>query len=151
MRVVPISLRQASAFIARHHRHHKPPRGMRFAVGVIDHAGSLVAVATAGRPVSRVFDPMQVLEINRTCTNGTRHANSMLYGACRRAAKAMGFERVVTYTQEDESGASLRGAGFRVDERLAARGSWAESSVALTKIRDPIGTGGVPRIRWVWP
>jgi hypothetical protein len=75
----------------------------------------------------------------------------MLYAAARRAAAAMGYVRVITYTQEGESGASLRAAGYRVDAVLLARGSWAESSAALRDIRDPNGSGGIARTRWVWP
>ena len=151
MKVVPISLRQASAFIVTHHRHHRPPRGMRFAIGVLNDEGEMVGVATAGRPVARAFDPARVLEVNRTCTNGYPNANSMLYGAVRRAAKALGYERVLTYTQAGESGVSLRAAGFRLDAELPARGSWAESSVKLRAMRDPVGAGGIDRLRWVWP
>jgi len=147
--VVPLTLREASAFIAQHHRHHKPPRGMKFAIG-IERAGELVSVATAGRPVARAYGP-RVLEVNRTCTDGTKNANSMLYGAARRAAVAMGYEKVLTYTEETESGATLRAAGFRVDKILPARGSWEQSSIKLKGIRDPKGSGGVARIRWVWP
>jgi len=28
LEIVPISFREACAFIAEHHRHHRPPRGM---------------------------------------------------------------------------------------------------------------------------
>jgi hypothetical protein len=150
VKIVPVSLRQASAFIAMHHRHHRPPRGMRFAIGILSD-GVLVGVATAGRPLSRVLDPMRVIEVNRTCTDGTSNANSMLYGAVRRASKAMGYEKVITYTQAGESGCSLRASGFRLDAELPARKSWAESSIALREIRDPVGSGGVPRQRWIWP
>ncbi len=149
MRIVPISLRTASAFILEHHRHHKPPRGMKFAIGVVNERG-LVGVATAGRPVARAYGS-DVLEVNRTCTDGTRNANSMLYGAARRAGVAMGYVKIISYTEESESGATMRAAGFRVDAVLPARGSWAESSVKLAHLRDNEGTGGVGRIRWVWP
>ncbi len=145
--VVPLTLREAASFIERHHRHHKPPRGMKFAVGV-QRAGVLVGVATAGRPVACAYGP-RVIEVNRTCTDGTRNANSMLYGAVRRAAVAMGYEKVITYTEESESGATLRAAGFRVDKMLPARASWADSSVKLKDIRDAKGSGGVARTRWV--
>lgn len=148
-RVVPLTLREASAFISAHHRHHKPPRGMKFAVGVRQ-GGDLVGVATAGRPVARAYGA-DVLEVNRTCTDGTRNANSMLYGAVRRAGVAMGYTKIITYTQADESGATLRAAGFRVDKTLKARPSWAESSVKLREIRDDQGSGGVARVRWIWP
>lgn len=72
----------------------------------------------------------------------------MLYGAAWRAAKAMGYQRAITYTQADETGASLRAAGWRKVKELKARKSWAESSVKLAHLRDPVGNGDVPRVRW---
>ncbi len=149
MRIVPLTLREASAFIVKHHRHHKPPRGMKFAIGVVCQE-SVVGVATAGRPVARAYGP-EVIEVNRTCTDGSRNANSMLYGAARRAAVAMGYTKVISYTEHGESGASLRAAGFRVEAELPARPSWSGSSVKLKHLRDDEGTGGVARKRWVWP
>jgi hypothetical protein len=145
--IVPVSFRQACAFIAEHHRHHKPPRGMKFCLGIADN-GELVGVATVGRPVARAYDDGYTLEVNRTCTDGTRNVNSMLYGAAWRATRALGFRRLITYTQAGESGASLRAAGWRIVAELAPRPSWAESSVKLRAIRDPEGPGGVQRSLW---
>jgi|SRR5215469_10533226 len=144
----PVSFREACAFIAEHHRYHKPPRGMKFCLGLIDQDGDLVGVATVGRPVARAFDDGLTLEVNRTCTDGTDNANSMLYGAAWRAAKALGYRRLITYTQAGESGASLRAAGWRVIAELPARGSWSDSSVRLRHIRDPAGPGGIQRSLW---
>ena len=147
LRIVPVTFRQACAFVSEHHRHHKPPRGCRFTLGVA--AGDdLVGVAMVGRPVARHYDDGLTLEVNRTCTDGTKNANSMLYGAAWRAAKALGYARLVTYTQEGESGVSLRAAGWRVVAEREARGSWAEASVQLRGLRDPVGTGGVQRTLW---
>lgn len=143
--LTPVTLKRAKEFIAEHHRHHKPPVGHKFSVGVANENGELVGVACAGRPVSRVIDDGLTVEVNRTCTNGARNANSMLYGAIWRAAKALGYAQAITYTQDGESGASLRAAGWVVDKRLVARGSWAESSEARPRTSD---TGGVARIRW---
>lgn len=148
LEIVPITLRQASAFIAGEHRHHRPPRGWKFGVGVVDRQGVLRGVATAGRPVARVLDDGRSIEVNRTCTDGFPNANSMLYGAIWRAAKSLGYLRAYTYTQAGESGASLRAAGWVIEEELAARGSWAENSVKLRSIRCIVGAGGVERIRW---
>jgi len=148
MKIVPITLRQAQSFVELHHRHNKPPRGWKFGVGLVCDEGQLVGVATAGRPVARALDDGLTLEVNRTCTDGTRNANSMLYGAVWRAAKAMGYDRCITYTQEGETGASLRAAGWIKSADLPARGSWAESSVKLASMRDPSGSGGVARQRW---
>lgn len=149
MEIVPITLREASAFIAEHHRHNKPPRGWKFGVG-LRRNGVLVGVATAGRPVARALDDGRTLEVNRTCTDGTRNANSMLYGAVWRAAKAMGYRRCVTYTQADETGASLKAAGWVRVAELPARGSWAASTAddRLKAMRDSQGNGGVARVRW---
>lgn len=147
LRIVPITLRVARDFVAAHHRHNKPPRGWKFGVG-LRVGDDLVGVATAGRPVARHFDDGLTLEVNRTCTDGTRNANSMLYGAVWRAAKAMGYARCITYTQADETGASLRAAGWIRVKALEARKGWAESSVALKDKRDPVGDGGVARVLW---
>lgn len=57
--VVPVTFRRACEFIATYHRHHRPPRGMKFAVGVADD-GKLVGVATVGRPVSRVLEGLRI-------------------------------------------------------------------------------------------
>ena len=145
----PITFREACSFVAEHHRHNQPPRGHKFSVAV-ESDGELVGVMMAGRPVARALDDGYTLEVNRTCTTGARNANSMLYGAAWRAAKALGYRRMVTYTQGDENGASLIAAGAVRAADLPARGSWAESSVKLRDLRDPQGNGGTPRTRWEW-
>ncbi len=149
MTIVPLTFKAACEFVAKLHRHNKPPVGHKFSIGLKDDAGELVGVAMCGRPIARMLDDGVTLEINRTCTNGARMANSQLYGACRAAAKAMGYLRVITYTQADESGASLHGAGFVRVKTLPARKSWAESSGPLNSVRrDPVGNGGVERVLW---
>ena len=148
MQIRPITFRAACAFVKELHRHNKPPRGHKFSIALHDDAGRLVGVAMAGRPVARHLDDGLTLEISRTCTDGARNANSMLYGACRRAAFAMGYRGVITYTQAGESGASLHGAGFVRVRDIKARPSWSESSQKLKAIRDPVGSGGVDRILW---
>jgi hypothetical protein len=145
--LAPVSLREANTFVVKHHRHHKPARGHKFSIGVAAD-GVLVGVAIVGRPIARALDDGQTLEVNRTCTDGTKNVNSMLYGAAWRATKALGYSRLVTYTQAGESGASLRGAGWRVVAHRRARSSWAESSVKLRGIRDIVGNGGVERTLW---
>ena len=147
MEVRPITFKAACEFVERLHRHNKPPRGHKFSVA-LHSDGALVGVAMAGRPVARAFDDGLTLEINRTCTDGNSNANSMLYGACRRAAWAMGYKRIITYTQAEESGSSLHAAGFVKVKELEPRKSWAESSVRLRSIRDKVGNGGVARILW---
>lgn len=145
--VAPVTFRAACAFVAEHHRHNKPPRGHKFSIAVMD-GEQMVGVVMVGRPVARHFDDGATAEVNRSCTDGARNANSMLYGAAWRAAKAMGYTRCITYTQHDESGASLRAAGWRRVKEIPARKSWAESSQKLKHLRDEIGNGGVNRILW---
>lgn len=149
MRLKPITFREACSFVAKHHRHNKPPRGHKFSVGLVE-GETLVGVAMAGRPVARAFDNGFTLEVNRTCVDGMPNANSMLYGAVWRAAKAMGYERCVTYTQASETGASLRAAGWVKVKELPARKNWADSSAnaRLRDMRDAEGPGGVPRVLW---
>jgi hypothetical protein len=150
LEIVPVTFRQASAFVAQYHRHHKPPRGTKFCLGVQDEAGELRGVAMVGRPVARAYDDGRTAEVNRTCTDGCPNANSALYGAAWRTAKGMGYRRLITYTQEGESGASLRGAGWRIVGDRRARGSWAESTAdeRLRAMRDERGAGGVARVLW---
>lgn len=122
--LVPISYKLAAAFIDAHHRHNAPPQGWKFGVGVSD-GHELVGVATAGRPVARHLDDGVTVEITRSCTLGHPNANSMLYGALCRAAFALGYVRVITYTQGTESGSSLLGAGFKVVAQRPARSGWS--------------------------
>lgn len=108
----PVTRKQAQRFIARHHRHNDPSISAVFGVGVsLD--GELVGVAMVGVPKARRLMDGATLEVTRTCVKpDARNANSMLYGACARAAAALGYARLITYTLASESGASLRGAGW---------------------------------------
>lgn len=122
LRLCPMTLDEANAFVEQHHRHHDPVPGAKFCIGIASDE-RIVGVAIVGRPVARILDDGWTLEVNRTCTDGTKNANSMLYGAAWRAAKALGYVRLITYTLPDESGASLRAAGWRlIGER--GGGTW---------------------------
>ncbi len=114
LRVVPVRHREANEFVRRLHRHSRPTVGAVYCVGVADDSG-LRGVAIVGRPVARHFDDGETVEILRVCTDGARNACSMLYGACRRAANALGYAKVITYTLPDEGGSSLKASGFRFD------------------------------------
>jgi hypothetical protein len=120
--IVPISLGEANAFVSRHHRHHRPVVGHKFSIGVAL-SGIVRGVAIVGRPVARGSDDGWTLEVSRCCTDGTRNACSILYGAAWRASKAMGFRRLITYTLETEGGTSLRAAGWSTIGRRGG-GNW---------------------------
>lgn len=123
LRIVPVSLGEAKAFIDQHHRHHPPPVGHKFSIAVADEGGEIRGVATVGRPVARHLDDGWTLEVNRVATDGCQNACSALYGAAWRAAKALGYRKLITYTLASEPGASLRGAGWDVVAEVKGR-SW---------------------------
>jgi hypothetical protein len=124
--IVPCTLREACAFVAQHHRHHRPPRGCLFCIGAVVEE-RVVGVAIVGRPVARALQDGFTAEVTRVATDGTRNACSALYGAAWRAARAIGYRRLVTYTLPSEGGASLRGAGWRCIGE-AGGGSWSRAS-----------------------
>jgi hypothetical protein len=124
--VTPITLREAREFVARVHRTHKPPQGGKFAVAVSED-DTVVGVAIVGRPVSRHLDDGWTCEVTRVATDGTRNACSMLYRAAWRAARGMGYTRLITYTLKEEGGASLRAAGLTL-LGTAGGGSWSVKS-----------------------
>ena len=143
LRVVPVRRADAFAFVLAHHRHHRPPVGCVFTLGVADD-DVLVGVAVVGRPVARHYDDGMTLEVNRTATDGTKNANSMLYGAAWRATRALGYDRLITYTQEGESGSTLRAAGWRVVAHRPPRKGWSVPS----RPRDDHGVDKIPRTLW---
>ena len=123
LRHTRIAMADANAFVAAHHRHHKPVIGHLFSLGAVL-GGELVGVAIVGRPVARMRDDGTTAEVTRLCTNGTRNACSFLYGASARAAFALGFERIGTYILASESGASVQAAGWRLIGQTKG-GSWS--------------------------
>ena len=144
LRTVPVTFRDACGFVVMWHRHHAPPAGCKFCLGVADEADVLRGVAIVGRPVARMFDDGLTLEVTRTATDGTPNVNSMLYGAVWRAAKPLGYRRLVTYTQLGETGASLKAAGWRTVAERPARPGWDRPS----RPRMLTGTEGIPRTLW---
>jgi len=139
--IVPVGLKQAGQFVGELHRHHGEPRGHKFSIGVAQ-GDTLVGVAITGRPVSRKLDNGFNAEVTRLCTDGTKNACSMLYGAAARAAKAQGYRKIYTYILASESGDSLRAAGW-VCEGPAGGGTWSRSDRARVDSH-PIE----PKIRW---
>jgi len=111
--VVPLELSTANWFVAKHHRHHAPVVGHRFSLGCVDASGFLHGVAIVGRPVARLAgSPSEVLEVTRLAADGTPNVCSMLYSACARAGKAMGYVRIQTYILDSELGTTLRASGW---------------------------------------
>jgi hypothetical protein len=141
--VVPVDWRTARGFVTDWHRHNAPPVGWRFGIGVTTDDHVLRGVAVISRPVARHYDDGTTLEVTRCTTDGTPNACSCLYGAAWRAARALGYRRLITYTRADESGASLRGAGWRVIAERPARKGWDTPSR-----RRGTTTDAIPRTLW---
>lgn len=142
--VIPLTLADAAATVDRWHRHHRRPQGHRFSLGVLDDTGRLCGAAIIGRPVARPFDTGRTGEVTRVATDGTPNACSALYGAAWRTASAAGYLRLITYTQDGESGASLRGAGWRQVAVLKPRSGWDTPS----RRRGDRGTDQIGRVLW---
>lgn len=124
--LVPLDLEEANIFVKQLHRHHIPVVGHKFSIGAALEQ-KIVGCAIVGRPVSRMRDDGMTLEVTRLCTDGTRNACSFLYGAAARAAFALGYRRIGTYTLPEEGGASLRGAGWKLMGERGG-GSWSVPS-----------------------
>lgn len=114
-----MTLLEANQFVRNFHRHNKPTAGGLFAVGCSD-GERLVGVAIVGRPVARLLDNGETTEVTRTCVldDAPKGTCSFLYARCWQAARALGWRKMITYTLQSESGASLRGAGWRVVAEL---------------------------------
>ena len=113
-------------------------------MAVADELGQVHGVAIIGRPVARLLDDGRTAEVLRVATDGTGNACSMLYGAAHRAARALGYSRIFTYTRQDEPGASLRASNWILDDPAIRARSWnmpGRKRIDKTEV--------VPRQRWV--
>ena len=107
----------------RYHRHHKPPVGHICSLAVADNE-KIVGVAIVGRPVARHLDNGLTAEVTRLCTNGAKNACSMLYAAAWRAARALGYKKLITYILNTEPGTSLKAVGWKCISECGG-GSWS--------------------------
>jgi len=112
---IPLGREEANDFVREHHRHSKPVPGHKAAIGASD-GRFLWGIAIIGRPVARGYDDGFTAELTRVCTRpgAPKGTGSFLYARAWRLWQAWGGKRLVTYTLKSESGASLRGAGWKV-------------------------------------
>jgi len=102
----------AAAFVSEHHRHHTAPVGHLFSIGAY-RGDDLIGVVIVGRPVARRRDDGLTAEVTRLCVlDNEPNACSFLYGKAAKAALAMGFRKIGTYTLKSEPGTSLKAAGW---------------------------------------
>jgi hypothetical protein len=134
--LVPVTLAEANAFVVERHRHSDPTVGCRFSLGV-ELEGKLVGVAIVENPKARMSNRREMAEVTRVCTDGTKNACSILYAACARAARAMGYTRIKTFLLESEPGTSVEAAGWTYQETIEAQ-QWDRPSRG--RKRKAIGT-----------
>lgn len=127
LKLWPCTITEANKIVGQWHRHNRPTQGGLFAVAVKEH-DLIVGVAIVGRPIARKSQDGVTCEILRVATNGTYNACSMLYGSCCRAAKALGYTRVVTKTLASEPGTSLKASGFTDLGLTPESSSWQSKS-----------------------
>jgi hypothetical protein len=143
MVIIPMTLKDANAYVLEKHRHHKPSVGHKFSIGLFI-GNNLVGVAICGRPVARGSDDGLTLEVSRLCTDGTANACSKLYGACARIAKEMGYKKIQTYVLQSEPGTSLKASGWTM-EAITAGGQWKYTNGKPRRTDQPTE----PKQRWV--
>ena len=137
LKIVPLELKEANEFIAKLHRHHKPVQGHRFSIGVKQN-NELVGVATIGRPVARLTNAKEVLEVTRLCTDGTKNACSCLYSAAARVGKELGYLKIQSFILNIENGASLKASGW-IFESASAGGQWKHTDGKARRTDQPTG------------
>lgn len=130
--LIPVSLKDANAFVTAHHRHHKPVTGHKFSIGC-ECDGRLAGVAIAGRPVSRYLDNGLTLEVTRLCSTGEKNACSML----RRPGRQKLWDTVklslTRWIRRTESVSGQRDG--HVPDPLAANAGREPAAPLLTSIR----------------
>lgn len=149
LEAVPVTLREASAYIDRHHRHNAGPQFHKFSICLrAPGEPEPVGVAVASTPKARHQMDGKTLEINRCCAD-MRYANvcSQLYASAIRIGRELGYRRFLTYTLPDESGSSLKAVGFHLDGTVKPSSyGWDSPSRPRDAKRYPYGE----KLRWVY-
>ena len=152
LEIRPCDLKTAISFVGKNHRHNKPPNGHKFSIACYD-GNRLCGVAMVGWPVARMLCDGLTVEITRNCTDGTYNACTMLYGACCRAARALGYRKIITYTLQSEPGTSLKASGWRVAAEKCGGGTWdvpgrTRAVSQITLFGEEQKYSMEPKVRW---
>lgn len=128
----PITIKSANEFIKSFHRHHRPTirNNGRWAMAALDNSQKIVGVVIAGNPVSATYMDGWTIELTRLCVKegAPKGTCSFLLGKCCSIWRTMGGKRVITYTLETESGASLKGAGWNLAGTVQPHKRWQNKS-----------------------
>lgn len=140
LKIVHLELKEINEIIEKHHRHHKRVQGHRFSIGAIEQkTGELVGGCSVGRPVARMLDQKNTLEVTRLVTNGHKNACSFLYSAAARAGKELGYKDIHTYVLAEEDGTSLIAAGWTLLEENVGGGQWKYTDGKPRRTDQPTG------------
>jgi hypothetical protein len=137
----PVTIKAANVFVIKFHRHHKQVQGAKFAIGIFSDS-DLRGVAICGRPVGRKLDNGLTLEVVRLCVLDMKNGCSMLYSACSRIAKEMGYKKIITYILQSETGISLKASGWNLEANNVGGKAWNSSGnlIRTNEISDLFGT-----------
>lgn len=148
----PISIKEANAFIAEHHRHHRPTtrNNGKWALAAVNLSGEVVGVVIASSPVSATYMDGVTIELTRLCVKdgAPKGACSFLLSKCCAIWRSMGGERVITYTLASESGASLKGAGWTMSGTVKPHKRWQNKSNTDGIERAKLQIYEVMKYRW---
>ena len=111
---IPLTLKEANAFVKEHHRHSKLCIGHRFSLGAV-YQDELVGAAIIGRAINRYLDNRFTAEILRNCVleKAPKGTCSFLYSKAIQVWQVLGGKKVITYTLESEKGSSLKAVNFK--------------------------------------
>jgi hypothetical protein len=92
MRIVAIGVKEAETFLAKHDRHYKVPIQPICAIGVGEFSGDPEVLKLHGAAILGRRDDGDG-ELAHIYVDGISQGYSLLYGACWRALKALGYEK----------------------------------------------------------
>lgn len=148
----PITIKDANEFVKQHHRHHRPTsrNSGKWAISAVNVLGETIGVLIAGNPVSATYMDGVTLEITRLCVipGSPKGTCSFLLGKCRKIWHTMGGERILTYTLDEESGASLRGAGWEKTATVHPHKRWTNKNKFDGLLRDDLEIYSKKKLRW---
>ncbi len=149
----PITINEANEFVKLYHRHHRPTKRNcgKWAISAIDNiTNELVGVAICANPVSATYMDGFTLEVTRLCVkeNSPLGTASFLLSNCSKIWKVMGGYRILTYTLDYESGASLKGAGWEKKGIVNPHKNWNNKTTMDGKERDDLEIYQYKKLRW---
>lgn len=120
----PSTLRRCNAFVQTNHSYLSGVRGCIFTAEAFD-GDDVTAVIIIGRPISPQQDDGVTAEITRLCTSGAAPyaTASALIKRARRACKAIGFERIISYCDSQAIAAAFKCSNFK-KRRQQKRKGW---------------------------